>query len=323
MSQLGPHIIHSTSQALAWTRRAGGVKALDNPAVLAAAPPDAIRIHRHYWPVAEQRLDADPQAVAVAILTSLGGYRHPRLYCEVYNEIGRQQTAAYALLLRAVVPILHAAGVLVAGPSWSTGDYEAEHWGMIRAIGLDAISLHAYWGNQGLTQWHALRYRSYWRPGIDPPVLITECGRDAIEGGNGGWRKDNISGEGYTAELARFESELERDGVVGVVFTGGPTDDWAAFSTDGLDTSRFSGPARLAVPAPIPPDPEDVNMALKDQYPQVYAAWVAAGGVDHAFLAHLLGLGAIKPTADDVRRLASNNEAAAKQLRAVLDRYPL
>ncbi len=325
MSQIGPHVIHSTSQALDWARRAGVVKTVDNPSVLAAAPADAIRIHRHYWPVAEQRLDADPQAVTVTIYDSLRGYWHPQLYVEVYNEIARQQTAEYAALLQRVVPVLHTIGLRVAGPSWATGDYDDEQWEYMRAhrwCGLDAIALHAYWGNQGLTPWHSLRYRTYWQPG-DPPLMVTECGRDAIEGGRGGWRRDGISAETYRTELARFESELARDGVVGVIFTAGPTDDWDAYSTDDLDTSQFAGPARLAVPAPQPPDPEDITVALKDQYPQVYAEWVAAGGVDHAFLAHLLGIGAIKPTADDIRRLASNSEAAAKQLRAALDRYPL
>lgn len=294
MSQLGCHIIRSAPQALAWAARAGIVKAIDNPTVLAAAPADAIRIHRHYF--STQSPYADARDIAAAILDSLHGYRHARLYAEVLNETPRELTAIYARLLLDVVPILHAAGVKVAGPSWATGDYDAEHWETMRGLGwcdLDAIALHAYWAGAGLTPWNALRYRQFWRSS-DPPVMVTECGRDKVRDGpdgtmigNGGWQRDGIGAEAYIEELARYEQELARDGVVGVVFTAGPTGDWAAFDTDGLDMSRFTGPARLALPPTGPTDREEIAMPIVGEGFRKAEPWVGPWQEDEIF--HLPG----------------------------------
>lgn len=194
---------------------------------------------RHYFPL--QPLDATAESVAIDILTALGGYRHDRLLVEVYNEVARQNTTEYAPLLRDVTFLLHRAGVKVAGPSWSTGDYDAEHWEHLRSmgwLGVDAIAVHAYWGNERLTPWNALRYRRFWKPG-DPPVIITECGRDKVEGGLGGWKLDGISAEQYLEELTAYDAALSHDAYVigGTVFSNGPFDDWRQFDVDNLVAS--------------------------------------------------------------------------------------
>jgi len=233
MQKIGPHVIQPTAPALSWAARANIVKALDTIAPLETAPPHAIRIFRHYF--SDQPL-VNPQQVANAILSALGGYRHPNLYAEVYNEVGKEKLLPYIELLKEVVPLLHSNGLKVAGPSWATGDYEAYDWEQFRKAnwcGLDAIALHCYWGVQEFTEWHALRFRKYWN--TDPPILITECGIDAIEGGEAGW-KDTVSAEAYIDDLKIYDQLLGQDPHVlgATVFTAGPTLAWENFSTDGL-----------------------------------------------------------------------------------------
>lgn len=65
--------------------------------------------------------------------------------------------------------------------------------------------------------------------------------------------------------------------------------------------------------------PKEDNMGLRDQYPNEFKAWEAAGGVDHHFKAHLLGTGTLKPTAADLRMLAGNAKATASQIEAVVN----
>lgn len=247
MGKIGPHVIRPTTDALAWARVAGVVKALDDPAPLKVAPPNALRVFRAYFADAEQRMDADPARVAAAILGRLGGYRHPRLYVETFNET-QAPVADLVAFHQRLVPLLHAAGVRVAGPSWATGDYEAEAWEGFRALGwcgLDLIAVHAYWSTAGFTEWNALRWRQFWRPG-DPPVIITECGRDKVrDGPNGtylphdgdgafGWQAQGLDADAFLAELAAYDLEIARDGYVlgATPFTCGPTDDWKARGFD-------------------------------------------------------------------------------------------
>jgi hypothetical protein len=242
MSKLGPHVIGNTGTALEWARRAPIVKALDTTEPLRVAPDGATRVFRHYfWSQDTSRNGAD---VARDVLAALGDYRHPRLFVELFNECS---AGAYREQTRQIVeaaPVLHAAGVKLCGPSWSTGDYGETEWRYLvdsTRGSLDAEAVHCYWGNEGLTIWHALRFAQYWRPG-DPPVLITECGRDRVEGGAAGWRISGVTPEQYLSELRAYDAALgSLDYVLGaVVFTAGPTSDWWAFDTDALDTDSFT-----------------------------------------------------------------------------------
>jgi hypothetical protein len=179
LTRLGPHCIKPTAPALQWSAVASIVKALDDPTPLLKARPDAIRVYRRYF--ANQDLSQSPLQVAGQIIQGLRGYRHPNLYVETFNETQAPAADLVAFHQR-IVPILHAAGVKVCGPCWSTGAYGQADWDAFRGAnwcGLDAIALHAYWANKGFTIWNALRYRQFWKPG-DPPIIISECGRDAV-----------------------------------------------------------------------------------------------------------------------------------------------
>lgn len=293
--KLGPHGILTTYGGLAWAKRAHIVKQVNGTDLLRAAPDGAIRVFRRTWDV--QSLHTTAADIAGDIITALGSYRHPLLYVEVYNEqFGRlnQGLEQYVLLLSEVTALLHAEGLKVAGPSWATGDYDAADWAYLRShnwCGLDAIALHCYWAGAGFTAWNALRYRSFWRPG-DPPILITECGRDKVRDGdtrvnggwigNGGWIADGLSPEQYVQELIAYDAEICRDAYVlrAALFTAGPTNDWQPYNTDGIagqlatlaETQPPEPPAQPPKPDSVPPDQEAQDMT------NPYIEWVRAGG---------------------------------------------
>ncbi len=240
---------------MAWAARAPVVKSLDRVDVLEAAQPDAIRVFRHYFPT---DTTSDPDGTVAAILAALAGYRHPGLYVEVWNEAHptlAQQKRAVALL--------HAAGLKAAGPSWGTGDYTQADWDTAVSAGWNALAVHAYWGNQGFTQWHALRFASYWKPG-HPPVIVSECGRDNVEGGAAGWQKSGLSADAYLAELIAYGNILGGLPYVlgATVFTSGPTNDWQAFSTDSFSDK---------IPGGVPPA---TGGTMQDLYPG--ATWIGS-----------------------------------------------
>jgi hypothetical protein len=157
------------------------VKAIDTLWPLEAAPDSAVRIFRHVF---VSGIDVDqPDAVAAELLGSLRGYRHPRLLLEGFFEAEPAPTAAYAHFLSTVVSIVHSKGYKFCGPVWGSGAFSGPIWAWFRAhqwFFMDAIALQAYWGNQGFTQWEALRYRTYWDKAVDPPLVIVECGRDDV-----------------------------------------------------------------------------------------------------------------------------------------------
>lgn len=280
MSKIGPHLQRVTAGGLAWSAKARITKVLDDVKGFASAPDDGVRVYRAFLP--DQSVT--PTSVAFRITSGLGGYRHPRLYVETLNELGKHRRAEYIAFLSAIVPMLHGAGLKVAGPSWATGDYDQEDWDAWRAAGwcgLDAIALHAYWADKGFTPYNALRYRGFWRTG-DPPILITECGRDIVRDGDGGtligkggWRADGLSLDQYANEILRYAAELDRDAHVlgATVFTCGPFEMWTNYEADSLagvlppsppsstdpilPVQPFS-PSRPALPSP---DPQEAQMA--------------------------------------------------------------
>lgn len=241
--KLGPHVIRPTPEALTWARQASIVKQIDGTEALRAAPDGAVRVFRHYEP--NQTITAEPNVIASRILNALGGYRHPRLYVEIFNEVAQRLGEAleqHVALVRGVTLRLHWAGVKVAGFSFSTGQPDLASWAYLASqsfAGVDAVAIHEYWGSQGFTREQALRHRQVheFLHGEHPPFLVTECGRDAIQGGMAGWKRNGISAEQYVAELRAYANEIERDTYVlgATVFTAGPTPDWDAFSTDDLD----------------------------------------------------------------------------------------
>ena len=154
--RLGPHDIRGNdSKALEWARGATIVKSVGSTAAIRVANPMAITIYR--WPFSGTQQTDILQGNKVDVLTStilagLGGYRRQQLFVELLNEIPFGLRAQYVRLARAAVPILHNAGVLVAGPSWASGEYSQSDWDAFSAgekvlYGVD-VSNH-----QGTVNW--------------------------------------------------------------------------------------------------------------------------------------------------------------------------
>lgn len=269
-SKLGPHVIRPTPEAVDWARVAPVAKALDDTTALRVAARATVRIFRRYFP--DQNVGVLGGAIVDAVLASLGDA--PATHVELYNETAQRLgqgleryvdfTAEAVRRLKERRPDL----VLVAF-CFSTGNPDRDDWEYLRQReygGASVVGLHQYWGPGGFTPWHALRHRTAhaWTGGDHPPFLITECGRDRAEGGNGGWRADGLTEQQYLAELRAYETEILRDPYViaATPFTGGPTPDWAAFDTDPLSgrLAALSGP--LPDPPPEVPTVPDIKLSV-------------------------------------------------------------
>lgn len=257
MSKLGPHVINPTQEALHWARFAPVVKALNDTTALRVYEEATVRVFRRYFP--DQDINRHGVDVARDVLQALGDA--PATHVELFNETAQrlgQGLERYVEFTREAVDYLAVTrhDLTVVAFCFSTGNPEREDWEYLRAHdygGARYIGIHEYWGKGGFTQWNALRHRQVheWTQGDHPPFLITECGRDKAEGGQGGWKADGLTEDAYLAELLHYESELLKDPYViaATPFTDGPTPDWNNFDVDPL-AARL---AALATPLPEVP----------------------------------------------------------------------
>jgi len=81
-------------------------------------------------------------------------------------------------------------------------------------------------------------------------------------------------------------------------------------------------PIEAVVRAALKTDVGGVTMSLRDQFPELFSQWEAAGGGDNNFRSHLLAVGALKPTKDDVRFLAEELNSKAQQIINVVNALP-
>ena len=118
----------------------------------------------------------------------------------------------------------------------------------------------------------------------------------------------------YRAYLGALPSFVQ---TASAYIMAGGTPDWKRFWIDAgmaqaMRINHDSGYVTL---------PEGGTM-LKDQYPDLYAQWEAAGGVENNLRAHLLGIGVLKATPADLKFLADEADASITQLRAALKAFP-
>ena len=262
--KVGPHVIKPTSDALDWARHANVVKALDDTTALRQAPQARYRIFRKYFPA--QDINRPGNEVVDAVLAALGDA--PATHVEIFNETAQrlgQGLEDYVSFTDEAVRHLadRRPDLTLVAFCFSTGNPEQADWDYLRQHeygGATCIGLHEYWGNQGFTGWNALRYRKVheWTQGDHPPFLITECGRDRVEGGQGGYIADGVDEDRYIAEIDAFDMELQKDAYVlgATCFTGGPTPDWQNFTTDPL-SGRL-----VALTRPLPEDPTVPDIVL-------------------------------------------------------------
>lgn len=274
MNKLGPHCIKPSAPAISWAARAGIVKAVDEPTPLnhTKAP---IRIFRKYFP--DQSLYRTGADVAREVLAALGSANAN--FIELYNECYQRLDEGldqYVRLTREAVAYVRQVrpDLKVIGFNFSTGSPEPEDWRYLQAHNYgdcDAIGIHAYWNDEGFSDWHAFRHRKVaeWLGGNPPQMLITECGRDNLGDGKAGWKTQNVTAEQYAAELREYAIRLEQDPYVlgAVAFSAGPTPDWENFSLDEL-VHLMPG---WTPPAPEPTPTEGGSMErteawLRDMY---------------------------------------------------------
>lgn len=254
MSKLGPHLINPAADD--WCRVAPTVKAFGDVYPLTIADPRAVQIYRPHLNGGQQA-GLSPLGALALILDQLRGHRAPHLYVQPLCET-QWPVETLVNWFSIFTPAARREGLMTVGPAWSTGAFTEADWTAFRRAnwsGLDAIGADCYWGNQGFTPWHALRFTQYWQDG-DPPVIVLECGRDAVEGGQGGWRRDGILDSTYAEELLAYDRKLDAlPYVIGAaVFTGGPTDEWRPF--DIADVVRYLiGPCRVGAGPLIPATP--------------------------------------------------------------------
>jgi len=253
-AKLGGHLRLWDNAGQCWATQTPTVKSLDVPAYLDLAG-GKLSVFRHYF--GSQDVNGGGASAADTVISALQG-RHPS-YIEGFNEVAQTLSsglAQYVVWTRQFVDEAHAHGYKVAGFSWSTGNPGPADWAYCRSqgwAGVDAIAMHAYWGNQGFTVYNALRFSQLWQPG-DPPVIVSECGRDAVEGGAAGWMASGLTAQQYISELESYDQHLQQYSyVLGAhVYTNGGCPDFCNFEIDPLATVLWGS---TCTPPPPPPPP--------------------------------------------------------------------
>jgi len=270
--KLGPGIHYSTAPALNFAANAPIVKQRDDTSALQAAPAGAITVFRKVYSNVDQNsriVNQNGSVVANEIIAALGGFKPT--FVELFNECAQHvgdspSLVDYVRWTSEAVPVLHAAGLRVAGFSFSTGNPEQSDWAYLVSqnyAGVDAVAIHEYWGPQGPSgsPWNALRHRfvDQWTQGGHPPFLITETGRDAVDGANCngqtecGFRAQQVSNDQYVSELLAYDGLIAADAYVlgAAIFEAGSMHtDWWNFDIDDL-VAAILGQS----PPPPPPPP--------------------------------------------------------------------
>ena len=281
-SKIGPHAQGSNADVKKWAACAPIVKQMDGTDVLRAAPAGAITIYRKYFGYDTpgnivQKIDGDGGEIANQVINALGGFKPT--YVELYNE--RHTTPGsdcdpserYILFEQEAAARFHAHGLKMIGGNFCVGwprvdawKRYIDHWhnpinGDPKAR-VDAIGMHEYWSNNLRSEEYALRHRMLYRAKSSPiPIIITEAGRDRVDGNEQcacgripnscGYRSQpNLGEDGYLAELDQYNAEIAKDSYVlgAVIFGGapnlGPCESdccWDSFNTDPL-VSRIVQP---------------------------------------------------------------------------------
>lgn len=275
MDKLGLHIIEGYSGQLGQPRL---VKLVDvSPEyvaqVRAEVGPECLIIVR--W-VAGQSLDAPEYRAqewvkryrdAMQAMAATGS----NIAFEGYNEVPDHQAEQYVRFELERLQRMHAAGLHAVVGNFSVGTPDLPTWAAYRPMldemqDGDWLGLHEYWSDSAdlSNMWHVGRWRLV--PELDGiPIVVTECGRDVVEGqGAAGWRR-TCNADEFLADLRVYNSILmEQDRVLGAtVFTGGRIyEQWRHFDVNDIWPRVVAeyNPHRYAdqqpAPAPQPPKPE-------------------------------------------------------------------
>jgi len=189
---------------------------------------------------------------------------------EGWNEVPDHQAVDYCQFEVTRLQEMHAEGLRAIIGNFSVGTPDLPVWAVYKPM-LDAmqpgdyVGLHSYWINHDdlSNPWHVGRWRLVPElAGVQ--LVITECGRDVVEGsGHGGW-KGQCSAEAYLDELRAYGRLLDEfDNVLGAtVFTGGRIyPQWTDFNVNEIwgqvvKEYQISPKPQPAPEQPTPPRPE-------------------------------------------------------------------
>lgn len=271
-SRLGPHSQFTSTKAAKWSACAPIVKQMDGFQYLKDAPNGAITIYRkffadqnlnlHGWDIANTLLDDFHNSGYNP------GAKGHHFYFEMFNErVSRYKRAEdcegvlrdddpncekwcpeferYMQMEGECAARLHANGQKMIGGNfpvcWPRQDGWQRYCQNWRSVStdqkVDRIGIHEYWGNGSnsvVNEKWALHHRQLhrWDSG-HPPLIITECGRDYVDGelckcneSDCGWLAQNqVSAPAYLLECKRLDQALAVDsGYVdgGVLFGAAP-----------------------------------------------------------------------------------------------------
>ena len=240
LTKVGCHVLQPTDPALAWLRTANIVKVVDRADLLRQCRPDAVTIYRKYFPV--QDLSRHGADVAREVIDDCRQAGVVPTFVELYNEVGQHEGDRLLQLAAEAMPVAREYGSEVLALSGGTGWWEREdweRWAVRDFYGVRHLALHAYWGNEGFSEWNACRYLKAleWTGRTDLRFWLTEVGRDAVEGGLGGWQRDGLTADQYRAEVQQYDDVVGTCQQVGggVLFSAGaPEGTWQPFNSDPL-----------------------------------------------------------------------------------------
>lgn len=240
---------------------------------------------------------------------------------------GLQWRAAFEL---ALCRLVQARGLRYIWGGISTGCLEAADVVLFADVWREAwaVNYHAYLapGRTSIQQetdpWHVWRPFEKWLPelrrlGIALRLFVGELGPFAPD-----VRGDDLA----RCQVGIHRAIRARAATEGVEYVGaaaygagldfGAQDDWELENSVGIFAAANTADGAVNQQGGQAP------MALRDQYPQAFAEWEAAGGIENNFRAHLIGIGAIQPTKDDLQTLASNAESSIQQLKNAVNKLP-
>lgn len=197
--------------------------------------------------------------------------RDPNVAFESYNEIADSQAHNYGVFECTRMGLMHAHGLRSVVGNWSVGVPDIPTWHTYEPVLAsmrpdDLVGLHEYWSDYGDIDnpWHCGRWQMV--PALrDKAIVVTECGRDAVEGrGEPGWQKTTHADQ-YIEDLKKYDALLCRfpNVVGGLVFLAGTWFDrkWDPYSVNGIATRIIGTPSVEPCPEPEP-QPEPVLLPV-------------------------------------------------------------
>jgi hypothetical protein len=281
MNKLGLHIIGGTTTQLAGNPASGSPPDSTLPPrliKLVDASPEYVREIRGKvgaacliivrW-VESNRLDDGAKDWFNRHFVEMRNMTDPNVAFEGPNEIPDQLAMRYAVWESQRLALMHAANLRSVVGNWSVGVPDLPTWDVYAPMlsllkPTDFIGLHEYWSDHAdiANTWHCARWTLCAPLLTNQPIVITECGRDVVEGeGFAGWQRSASPVE-FINDLGEYNKLLESyPNVLGAcVFQVGSRDrQWQTYDVSAIwpfITAKYTGATTM------PPNPTQ-NIALQ------------------------------------------------------------